>query len=60
MKQEKTDWSEFIEQRLAAQQKAEILAEQVATAQMRQVTAESKEKRFHAFTCRIEATHLVA
>jgi hypothetical protein len=32
--EEKTDWSEFIEQRLAAQQRAENLAEQIATARI--------------------------
>jgi hypothetical protein len=31
---EKTDWSEFMQQRLAAQQKAQNLAEQVATARI--------------------------
>jgi hypothetical protein len=32
--EEKTDWSEFVQQRLAAQQRAENLAEQVATARI--------------------------
>ena len=32
--QEKTDWSEFIEQRLAAQQKAEEIAAQIASARI--------------------------